>query len=173
MGKVFTLTDSVKSIITDALDDLITELGKPCRLVYPPRWVSCQNCLPDPIGRKSSNIWKTGGPLPFSNGSICPLCDGVGRRASEASEVVQMLCAWEPKSFFYPLPGVDLRVPYGIVQTKFYLTDLPKVEQCDHMIFQIAIEGIAKRPYKLLGEPGDRSNIIQGRYATASWERAG
>ena len=66
MGKIFTLSDDIKSVVTDALDDLITELGKDCRLVYPPRFVPCGNCIYDPIAGKSSNHWKSGGPIPVS-----------------------------------------------------------------------------------------------------------
>lgn len=171
MGKIFTLDAATKSIITDALDDLITELGKNCRLVYPPQMVSCINCVKDPIGNKSANRWKTGGPIPFSNGMTCPMCGGEGFKAIEHTEDVLMLCAWEPKHFYYPLSNLNIRIPYSIVQTKFFLTELPKVEQCDHLVFQTNIEGVALRKFKLYGEPGDRANIIQDRYAVATWER--
>lgn len=171
MGKLFTLSAGVKSIISTALDDLITELGKNCLLVYPPRWGPCANCVVDPIGKKSTNRWKTGGPMPFAAGTNCPLCQGDGKFAQENSEVIQFLCAWEPKQFFYPIPNLDIRVPYGFVQTKGYLKDLPKVQRADHLIFQVAIDGIQRAKYTLFGEPGDRSNIIQGRYFTATWER--
>ncbi len=172
MGTIFTLDAALKATITTALDDLITELGKDCRLVYPPRWNACVNCVYDPVGNKSSNHWLSGGPLPFSNGSTCPLCDGVGRRAEEITEDTKFLCAWEPRKFFYPIKSLDIRAPFSIVQTKGYISpDLPKVLRAEHMVFQTGIEGVLRKKYKLMGQPGDQSNIIQGRYFVATWEQ--
>lgn len=171
MGKLFTLTQSVKTIIATALDDLITELGKDCRLVYPPRWEPCANCVADTTARKSSNRWRNGGPMPFAAGTTCPLCDGQGKLAQENFEVIKFLCAWEPKQFFYPIPNLDIRVPFSVIQVKGYLKDLPKVMRADHLVFQQGIEGLLRKRYKLSGEAGDRSNIIQGRYFVATMER--
>ncbi len=171
MGKIFSLDADVKGIITDALDDLISELGKDCRIVYPPKMVLCANCVSDPIGHKPSNRWKTGGPTQFSLGSLCPMCNGDGRRAEEVTEILRFLCEWDPKRFFKPLRNLDVRLPMGICQTKGYLADLPKVLRCDHMVLQVPIEGTLRLTYKLSGEPGDYSNIIQGRYFVATWER--
>lgn len=171
MGKIFTLGADVKSIIQDAVDDVITELGKNCLLVYPPKMVLCSNCTSSPIGHKPSNVWKSGGPIQFGQGSLCPMCDGDGRRAEEASETIKFLCEWDVKKFFRPIHGIDLRIPRGVLQIKGFLTDLPKVVRCDHMILETAIDGILRAKYRLSGEPGDYSNIIQGRYFVAIWER--
>jgi hypothetical protein len=172
MGKIFTLDADVKSIIQDAIDDLIGELGKDCRLVYPPKMTYCVNCASDPIGHKPSNRWKTGGPVHFPMGSLCPMCNGEGRRAEEVTEVIKLLCEWDPKKFVFPVPSLDVRTPFSVVQVKGFLTDLPKVLRCDHMVLQIPIEGIIRKTYKLSGEPGDYSNIVQGRYFVAVWTRS-
>ncbi len=171
MGKIFTLTAGIKAVITNALDDLITELGKDCRVVYPTKNVPCGNCVWDSVNQVGGLIWKTGGLIPFPNGTACPNCNGRGMKAQEYSEVLQFLCAWEPKQFYYPIPNLPIRSPGGFVQIKGYLTDLPKIIKCDHIVFEIAIEGITRQKYKLWGEAGDRSNIIQKRYFTATFER--
>jgi hypothetical protein len=110
MGTLFTLDASLKSVITAALDDLITELGKDCLLVYPPRWVACSNCVYDSVNQRSGNTWKSGGPAEFSTGSTCPLCNGHGKMAQEVSESIRLLCAYEPKGFFYPVPNLPIRL---------------------------------------------------------------
>lgn len=171
MGELFTLDDDIKALVQLAFDDVITEFGKDCLLVYPPRWKPCVNCVLDPIGHKSSNKWKNGGPLPFPNGNLCPMCNGDGRRAEEQTEVVKLLCAWEPKSFFYPMPGLDIRVPYSILQTKCLISEVPKLLRADHVIFEIPSEAVVRKRFKLLGAPGDSSNIIQNRYYVAVWEQ--
>lgn len=172
MGVLFTLTLPIKSIIQQALDDLITELGKNVRLVYPAKWVSCVNCVYDNIGHKSSNYYKSGGPLQFPNGGICPLCNGKGKIEQEVTETIRMLCSFDPKDFYRPVPQVDVRLPYGSrIQTKCYLSDLPKIMRADHAVFETDIESVLRQTYKLASEPADVSNIVQGRYVVADWSR--
>lgn len=174
MGKLFSIDDEVKSIITDGLDDLITELGKTCTLVYPAsRWLSCDNCVYDPIGHKSANRWTTGGPLPFPNGGTCPQCGGKGMCPVITTENVKFLCEWNPSHFIFPVKNLDIRVPFGILQTKGFLTDMGKVEKCDHLQFEVGVANVGGRSFKLHGEPGDKSNIIQGRYFSCLWLRSG
>lgn len=170
MGVIFTLDSDTKSLIQQVFDDLITELGKDCQLVYPARWTPCSNCIYDPIGNKSSNHYLTGGPIPFTNG-MCPLCNGQGRLAETVSETVHWLCEWEPKKFLTPVPNVKLRQAFSVVQTKGYFTDMPKAQRAEYMLFQLPIQGYTQYRYKLASEPGDPSNIVQGRYFIATWER--
>ncbi len=172
MGKLFTIDAATKATITDALDDIISEFGKDCRLVYPARWVRCENCLWDAASGRSTNHWRSGGPLPF-NGGPCPLCKGNGQKAQETSEVVRFKCEWDPRKFLYPVPGVDLRVRYSVCETKGYMTDLPRVTRCDHMVVQAPVEGIVRSKMKLASDPISPGNIIQGRYWVAKWEAKG
>lgn len=171
MGQIFTLDSNIKGIIQQALDDIITELDKPCRLYYPSRWVSCDNCTLNPAGNISSNRYRHGGPVPFPSGSACPLCSGQGKRAEEQTEDINLLCSADPKKFFVPIPNLPIQVPDGILQTKGYMTDLPKILRAEFMLYQTSIDGYQKRKYRLLSEPVDSSNIIQNRYFVATWER--
>lgn len=171
MGTIFTLTPAIKKVIQNALDDLITELGKPCRLYYPGKVVPCPNCVFDSTNQRGGLTFKNGGSVPFPNGTICPVCNGKDLKISQTSEVINMLCAWEPKNFWHPIPSLDIRVPFSLVQTKGYLIDLPKLVKCDYMIFDVDIEGYVSQKFKLVSMPGDRSNIIQGRYFVCTWEQ--
>ena len=172
MGNILNIDKATKKIIQDALDDIITELGKDCRLVYPSKAIACVNCQADPIGHKPSVRWKTGGPMPFSSGSICPLCNGVGKRFEEVYEDIRFKLNWDFKKFLYPFsPNVDVRVPFSIVQVKGYITDMPKIIKADHLIIQLPLESMLKKKFKLIGSPGDASNIIQGRYFISTWEQ--
>jgi hypothetical protein len=171
MGKLFSLDADTKSVIQDALDDLITEFGKDCRLVYPPRMRACSNC--PRVGGQPTSIWRTGEPQPFT-ASVCPLCGGTGKIADEKTETIHLSLQWDPKKFWRPLAAeINLRLPFSVCQTKGYLTDLPKLKMCDHVILQTPVEGIVRKKFKLLGEPGDPSNIIQNRYCVATWEQVG
>lgn len=171
MGKLFTIDPATRSVITDALDDIITEFGKDCRLVYPPRWVPCANCVNDPVGKKSANRWKTGGPIRFQAGGICPSCNGSGGfSANEEFEVLQLKVEWNVGKFWLPVPGAKLRTPHSVCQTKGYLSDLPKIVQADHLVLQLPIEGLLLAKFVLSGTPTSPGNIIQDRYFVATWE---
>jgi hypothetical protein len=172
MGTIFTLTTDIKTVTSQALDDLMTELGKNCQLIYPPKWAACVNCVFDPIGQKSSNRWVNGGPAPFPEGSVCPVCNGAGQRAEETTETIKMLVRSEPAHFWVKAPpGVN--VPAGLIQTKGFFTDMPKVLQAQQMVVQPELQAIIRYRYTLVGEPLDIGNIIQGRYFVAMWQRSG
>lgn len=171
MGRLFEIDADTRSVIQDGLDDMIDQLGKPCILVYPPKYIICGNCIYDQGTERSSNHYRHGGSIPFPDGGICPNCNGKGRRAEEVRETVTLLCEWEPKKFIYPISNLNIRVPFSILQTKGYVRDQPKVEKCDRLLFQTAQLNFGEKPYKLYSEPGDRSNIIQGRYFVCLWKR--
>jgi hypothetical protein len=177
MGNIFSLDDDTKQVISDALDDILANtnvggLGKTCKLVYPERYVSCPNCIPDTFGGKSSNRYRTGGRIPFTATQACPVCSGAGKAALEVSEEITLKCNWEPKSFIRPVKNLQINIPYSIVETKGYMTDLPKILKATALIINLPIAPYIKQTFRLLGEPGDPSNIIQGRYFIATWERS-
>lgn len=171
MGTLFTLTPDILGVVQTALDDLITELGKECKLVYPPRWAACDNCVRRQIGNLTSTTWKHGGPLPFQNGGVCPLCNGEGRKAVEQSEAITLLCSYEPRGFFQPVPGTDVRVANATLRTKCYLEQVPKLKKADHLIFQLPQEPFVRAKFELATEPVDTSNVVKGRYAVAFWRQ--
>lgn len=172
MAKLFTLSADVKKIAQDAIDDLIDQLGKDCLLMYPPLPEACVNCELDPIGNKSSNHWTNGGPIPFPNGSICPLCNGSGYHFKETSKSIKLLIGNSPSEWFVKLPA-GLQVPAGTIQTKGYVSDLPDVLQCRKMVVQVSLEPMIRYTYELYGEPIDQGNIVQNRYWVALWNRVG
>lgn len=170
MGKLFSFDADTKSVIQDALDDIVLELGKDCLLVYPPRMLACANCLPG-IGGQPSNRWKHGGPIPFAAGSACPLCGGSGRRAEEVTDTVHLSCEWNPKEFKYIFPDVEIRDEFSTLWTKGFLSDAPKIVRADHLRMQVPVEGVSVRKMKLQSMPSDRSSIIQDRYFVCYWSQ--
>lgn len=176
MGKVFALTPDIISIAQDALDDLLAPhaeggLAKTCQLIYPPVLSECVNCIYDPIGDKSSNRWITGGPMPFPDGGICPVCNDVGKLATTPTENIQLGVQSDPAHFYLKVP-FGVRVPAGTIQTKGFITDLPKVLQAQEMIVAPGKFPIVMR-YVMDGEPIDTGSIIQSRYWFAFWKRVG
>ena len=174
MGKLFSIDAGTKAVITDALDDIIGEFGKRCRLVHPPAWVGCENCHADPLGKKSANRWRHGGPMRFQAGSVCPLCRGQGgHHAAESGEEILLKVEWEPGRFWSPFPGVDVRAPFSFCQTKGYMSDFARLSRADHLVLQLPVEGVVRAKFRLTGAPVSPGNIIQDRYLVANWEARG
>ena len=172
MPKIFNISADIKKIAQDAIDDLIDQLGKDCELVYPPIPETCVNCELDPIGNKSSNHWTNGGPMPFPNGSICPMCNGEGLHFKEITRSIKLLIANSPSEWFVKMPA-GLQVPAGTIQTKGYIKDLPDVLKTRKLIVQLSLEPMVRFTYELAGEPIDQGNIVQNRYWVAVWNRIG
>jgi hypothetical protein len=72
----------------------------PCTLNYGiTKYEDCENCSYDSIGQKSANRYVSGGPVPFPFGTICPMCDGRGKRGVETSESINLMVIWNYKEF--------------------------------------------------------------------------
>ena len=66
-GKVFT-----------KFNEAIKLFERTATVVYPEKRERCGNCITNTIGGRSANFYRSGGPISFNRGSICPLCGGVG-----------------------------------------------------------------------------------------------
>ena len=78
-----------KDIYNSMIDTILASTGLtvPCTLVYEStKLQQCPNCIYDPISKKSANLYKSGGPLVFSNGQTCPYCLGNGTTSNYSSE---------------------------------------------------------------------------------------
>lgn len=164
----------------EAFDHLITGWGKPCTLVYPSLQEECNNCYFDYTTGTSSGHYKTGGPISFAEGSQCPLCHGHGFRQTEQKEVVTLRLIFDPKETKLPNYSqyagnsvLPLLLPGGLLETRGFTTDIPKIYRAVELIAQNALDGYKHCRYQKIGEPQDLFHIIQGRYFSCFWERRG
>ena len=169
------LDDEIRLTAQNAIEAMVEDLGKECVLYYPPEWVVCSNCVYDPIGKKSASIYLHGGPIPFQNGGICPVCGGSGGfKADQRTETIkgkiQVLNFTNSRTL-----GVDfLRMPAGSIYMKTYIWNIPKIINAEKMSINPSVVGAYGRfEYKLYGQPVDKGNIVQGRYCVSIWERIG
>jgi len=168
MGRIFTLTDDIKRIATDAFDDLLDTLGRQCRLYYPPKSIRCENCSLSLVGGKPSNKYLHGGPQPFPLGSLCPACGGNNIIMTEVYTDINLLIT-EDIAKYKKLENIN--IPNGSIRTKGYVNDMQKVMQCDYMIKDHEQQGILYQKYRLYGEILMPGNIIKNRYFVCYWER--
>jgi hypothetical protein len=126
--------------ISDALID--GELGTVCTLIYPPTDSECPNCLFDPSTGRSANIYRTGGPIPFVNHTVCPWCGGEGRRSEPVTDSIRLRVYWGGMEVnaamrqFTKLANFDS--PAGLLFVIGYMNDLPKFERSDNILVNSA-----------------------------------
>ncbi len=181
MPNIFEITPGIRELARMALDDMVDQLGKPCRLYHAPSLTPCPNCLVAVLGNgqrgKSSGRYKQGGPTAFPFGSKCPVCNGEGSiSGAEVTEVVTMLTEMAPAKFWVDklrwMKDESAQLPGGLIQTKFYARDLPKVLKAREMVVT-TLEALQRYRYILAGEPISPGNIVQDRYIICTWRRAG
>lgn len=147
----FTIDDGIFDVYRWIGDGVIDNLaGVPCTLYYPPNIDECPNCFYDPKINRSSGIYKTGGPVSFTNFTLCPYCHGRGLLTTEPTENIKMRVYHSPSSFIDI--GVDWKTANGVVMCIGYLKDLPKIENAIKILVNSDIEGIRKYFLQRFGE---------------------
>ena len=79
------VSDTVKKVFKERMDELLVDLGRIITLHLKPSVADCPNCLFDSIRKRSKNIYNSANsnPLgtlnkPFARGKRCPVCSGQG-----------------------------------------------------------------------------------------------
>lgn len=117
-----------KKLFNQQMDAFLASSGlaTECVLHYGPTGLTqCPNCLYDSALKKSSNIYKNGGPIQFSAGQICPYCRGSGLFGEQRTESVYFAVLWDYKSWL--IKPINIENPKGYVQTicgKSYTTNI-------------------------------------------------
>ena len=168
------ISTAIKNDFDNAIKALLesgtTGTAVKCRLNFgTSKFTLCENCIYDPIGKKSSNRYITGGPVPFANGQICPLCNGAGRIAQDNSEEIDLAVIWDHKSWIDL--GVNINAPEGYAQTISEISSLPKIKKAKDVIFSIDIEKHAIHRFVRYGEPTPMG-IGRDSFVVTMWQRA-
>lgn len=166
MGKLFDLTDDIKQIAKDGLDDMIDQLGKVCILHYPVDW-NTSTVAVDPIGDKPATMWESGLQIRESYDQ-----DTSNKEASRQTAEITMLIRWEAKDFWVK-STTGMAMPDGSIQTRCYQTDLTKIMRAEFMLVQQTLASKIYLKFERNGGPVDPSNIVPDRYAVINWKRIG
>lgn len=122
---------SIPSNIFDIYNEAVDNIwSKTITLVYPEVKQPCPNCLND--GTRSNGVYRTGGPYPFENGFICPLCNGDGFKLIESTDKIKARLYYNRKDWIDI--GIPVNVPYQAAQMVCKLDDLPKIQRCKYII---------------------------------------
>lgn len=176
---MISIHNSLRDLIQTYGDFLITDSAESCKLIYPAKRESCPNCKWDSQSQKSSGIYKPGGPYPFSN-TPCPYCNGVGFKEIEVSETVQLKLKWfnlqEQVDIAKSLenatiPNDSVRLPYGVLRTRFFESQLPQILRANKLIPQTPTEHLQRSTYERITEPINNNSITKNRYFQCYWSR--
>jgi hypothetical protein len=121
----------------------------------------CPNCIYDPSLKKSSNKYKTGGPIPFTLGQLCPYCYGVGWNGEEKTETVYLAIIADNKKWINP--PTNIAIIDNMIQVICARSYYDSLRQCKDMTIVL---GSGDNPkYTLYADPtpaglGDNNYII-------------
>lgn len=157
---------SLQTIYNSQMNDFLSANGLTSKVVFnfgKNNKRICPNCIFDVNLKKSSNVYKDGGPIVFENGRLCPYCNGIGYDQDISTSEGYLAVIWDYKKWINPPPSISQ--PEGMIQTisnKSYLWD---IRQCDNIdiIYPSSINKAHK--FMLYGEPnpgglGDNNYII-------------
>jgi hypothetical protein len=135
---------------------LASSMAPTCLLVYPPKRLACINCIVNPLTGSSSGRYKVAGPVVFSNGQICPYCQGIGYTETETTEGIKMLIDWEPKQYMNIMKSSDdnsINYPGAIIKIQADISNINKLRQCIEVRIHQDISNLGYWRYERLGEP--------------------
>lgn len=158
------ITSALKTTFNNMIDAVI-EAGAcsiPCEITYGgQRFTNCVNC--------QGGIYAPGGPIPFPNGMVCPLCQGTNKIESVETESVDLLCIFDSKKW----RGLNVSDPSTFnmyAQTMSLLSLYPKLKAAKHIILDSDNKLYMRNVYKRYGEP-EPCGFGDMRYIITSWER--
>lgn len=159
------ITSAFKTTFNNAIDALLedTACTVSCTLVYGgQKFVACSNCV--------GGIYVPGGPIPFPNGKICPLCQGTSRREVEQTETVYLVPIFDSKKWLTTAIKSSAKSPSELCETMCALTLMPKLKACKHLIIDSTNSDYTRNIFKRLGEP-EPLGLGDMRYILTAWER--
>jgi hypothetical protein len=135
------------SIYNEAVDNI---WAKSVTFVYPETTEECPNCHFN--GMKSNGVYKSGGPYPFDDGSLCPYCNGEGLKLTEATDTTTARIYYNRRD--WTDVGFPVNIQNADAQIVFKMTDLPKVQKAKYIIPEY-YEGIESYQNQRLTRVGD------------------
>lgn len=176
MNQPFTniLNSSLKNLYNQAMDAMLSDngLSVKCSLRYTGanNITYCNNCIIDSISLLSSNKYNNNGPQPFEEGSICPVCMGVGQINSLSSiEIVNMICIFDSK-YWLNWSSKTLNIPNNMVQTICGIDLLPKVRNAKEIIIDNNLAQYGNYIYERAGDP-EPVGLDPHQYIITMWKR--
>lgn len=164
--------NNLKNIFNNNIDILLANTGLTtrCQLNFGVSKKNlCPNCVYDSNLKKSANKYKTGGPVEFALGKICPVCNGLGSYGEVLSEDIYVAVLWNYKDWINSPPNIAN--PEGFIQTICSKNLLSKMRQCKDMTV-VVNENLANPVFTLHEEP-NFAGLGDNNYIFSMWKKTG
>tara|TARA_R100000008_G_C3584317_1_gene170969 strand:+ start:1195 stop:1686 length:492 start_codon:yes stop_codon:yes gene_type:complete len=159
---------NIPTSVFNKLNEAILLFNRTCTLVYPEKKERCINCFTNTIGGRSVNSYRSGGPVSFNRGSLCPLCGGEGFKNVEFTKDVELRVYYNRKEFIDV--GVEADIPSNVIQTVGLMSDYADIMKAKELLVSVGSQNQGR--YKRISEPypqGFKQNPTQ--YVVIFWER--
>jgi hypothetical protein len=163
-----------KSTFNHAIDALLADnaLTVPCSLHYESSNRNlCNNCIFDPISQRSLNVYNSNGPSPFSEQSICPVCNGYGSIDKSKVEKIYLAVIFDSKYWFNWANKNSINISAGSVQTLCSISYLPKLKNAQYMTMDTNISNYNNYSYTIAGDP-QPCGLGSHPYLMTMWSRS-
>jgi len=160
----------LKQIYNQQMEIILCKNGLtiPCSLLYDStRPTACPNCIYDSISKKSSNNYKTDGPIPFTNGQTCPYCLGKGITTSSIAQTeTHFVVLTDSKNF------IDIANAANTdAQTICSIEYLDQIRKASKAIFNTNIPELTNNIFIRSNEPTP-IGLGDNRYIFTNWKRS-
>jgi hypothetical protein len=165
------ITSDFKLLHKQAIEALLenTALTVPCEVTLAgTKYTQCVNCVFDAVSGKSSNRYKSGGPIPFTQG-LCPYCNGVGRKQIVTTEDIYLMPIWDSKKWILSNP--NLKTADISVQTMSKLSSFALLNRASKIVIDTTNEALKTTDYTRVGDP-ERIAFGDTTFIITSWKRA-
>lgn len=158
------ITNEFKNLFNLAIDSILKEnaLSSLCTLRFNNSITDiCNNCIYDPGLNISSNTYNGIGPSPFPNGSICPVCMGLGKKQNNNKQYPIWLAVIFDSKYFINVSNKIINIPDNSVQTICKISEINQIKNCNELI----INSIPSNIYERASDPipcglGDQDYIV-------------
>lgn len=162
----------LQELYNNQMDMMLSPEGLTTKIIYnfgTNKKRLCPNCIYDPNLKKSSNKYKSGGPIQFDIGRMCPYCNGIGYDLETSSSESYIAIIWDYNKWINPPP--DIAQPDGMIQTISNKTSLWDIRQCSDM--EVIYPGTNNKTQKfvLYGEPNP-AGLGDNNYIISIWKKA-
>jgi hypothetical protein len=170
------ISKEFKGIFNDAIDSLLEQdsLSLPCTIVYDNQInnIQCNNCIFDNISLLSSNIYNGSGPSPFQEGSVCPVCMGLGLIKNPGKnniETIHLAFIFDSK-YFLNINNKTVNIPNGTIQSLCNINLLSKLKNASELIFDNNLSNLAHFKYERASDP-EPLGLGDNRYIITLWNK--
>jgi len=164
------ISDELIDIYQSRIDALINQIGKNVLLEFDPIIQPCTNCELDTVRKKSTGIYKIGGPIPFDRGRKCPYCKGYGILQMSVTKCIKCLIKWNPREI--EDYGIDVENAIDIVRLKTFLTDADDLIRARTTIVNYDIQDQLHLRTILIKGPMI-NGLRESRYLVTFWQLIG